>query len=43
VEIDLAFVFLLALVLGTIFFLYFLLRKSLAGLQRGYEEGRRDR
>ncbi len=42
-RIDLAFVFLLALVLGTIFFLYFLLRRSLAGLRQGYDEGRRDR
>ncbi|ESS06633.1 MAG: hypothetical protein A07HB70_01354 [uncultured archaeon A07HB70] len=42
-ELDLVFVFLLVLVLGTVFFVYFLLRKTLAGLQRGYDEGRRDR
>lgn len=42
-EIDPAFVFLLVLILGTIFFLYFLARKALVGFRRGYDDSRRDR
>ena len=42
-ELDLGFLVVLGLVLGTIFFLYFLVRRTLAGFQRGYEDSRRDR
>jgi hypothetical protein len=43
VEIDPVFVFLLVLVLGTILFVYFLLRRALVGFKRGYDDARRDR
>jgi hypothetical protein len=43
VELDLGFVVVLGTVLGTIFFLYFLFRRTLAGFRRGYDDSRRDR
>jgi hypothetical protein len=43
VDLDLGFLIVLGTVLGTIFFLYFLVRKTLAGFRRGYEDSRRDR
>lgn len=42
-ELDLGFFVVAGVVLGTIFFLYFLARRAVTGLRRGYEEGRRDR
>jgi hypothetical protein len=43
VELDLGFVVVLGAILGTVFFLYFLVRRSLTGFRRGYEDSRRDR
>jgi hypothetical protein len=37
------FVFLVAAILGLVFFFYFLLRRSLLSARRGYEERVRDR
>jgi ABC-type Fe3+-siderophore transport system permease subunit len=37
------FVFLVAAILGVIFFLYFLLRRSLLSARQGYEESVRER
>ncbi|MFB6167845.1 MAG: hypothetical protein ABEJ43_03260 [Haloferacaceae archaeon] len=42
-ELDLGFLVVLGTVLGTIFFLYFLVRRALTGFKRGYEDSRRDR
>lgn len=42
-NLDLGYVVVLTVVLGSIFVVYFLARRALVGFRRGYDDARRDR